>query len=91
MPDDAPLSTHVTLRVPGDVVEAFDRLAKILDRPRSWVMVRALRGYLEDEGAEIFEDAEALADDGETVSAEEMIAEMREIIEGGDRKPAKQR
>ena len=85
MPDDVALSTHVTLRVPSEIVEAFDRLAKILERPRSWVMVRALRAYLEEEGAEIFEDAEALADDGETISAEEMIAEMRKIIEGDEK------
>lgn len=82
MPDDVPLSTHVTLRVPSDVVETFDRLGKILERPRSWLMVRALRAYLEAEGAEIAEDAEALADDSETIPAEDMIAEMREILEG---------
>src|SRR6266403_1689423 len=57
MPDDGTLTTHVTLRVPADVVEAFDGLARILDRPRSWVMVRALRRYLEEEAAEIFEHA----------------------------------
>jgi predicted transcriptional regulator len=91
MPDDVALTAHVTLRVPSEIVEAFDRLAKILERPRSWVMVRALRAYLEEGGAEIFEDAEALADDGETISAEEMIAEMREIIEGGERKRATQK
>ncbi len=91
MPDDVPLSTHVTLRVPSDVVEAFDRLAKILDRPRSWVLVRALRAYLEEEGTEIFEDAEALADDGETISAKEMLGEMREIIGGGGAARAKPR
>lgn len=41
MPDDQPGSSHVSLRVPTDVVAAFDRLAAILERPRSWVMVRA--------------------------------------------------
>jgi len=92
MPDDVPLSAHVTLRVPSDVVEAFDRLAKILDRPRSWVMVRALRAYLEAEGAEVFEDTEALAEldsGGETAPIEDVIAEMREIIAAGERKRAK--
>lgn len=91
MPDDATLSTHVTIRVPSDVVETYDRLAKILERPRSWVMVRALRAYLENEGAEIFEDAEALAelDAGEeTIPVEDVIAEMREIIEAAERKRA---
>ena len=94
MPDDVPLSTHVTLRVPGEVVEAFDRLAKILDRPRSWVMVRAFRAYLEAEGAEVFEDAEALGEldaGGETVSADEVIADIRQIIATGERRRAKGR
>ena len=91
MPDDATLSTHVTIRVPSDVVETYDRLAKILERPRGWVMVRALRAYLENEGAEIFEDAEALADEGESISAEEMIAEMREVVEAGKRRRATER
>ena len=93
MPDDGALTSHVTLRIPTDVVEAFDKLAKILDRPRSWVMVRALRAYLDDEAAEIFEDAEALAelDRGETVPAEDVIAEMRGIIKAAERKRAKRR
>ncbi len=91
MADDGALTAHVTLRVPTDVVEAFDRLAKVLDRPRSWVMVRALRNYLEEEGAEVLEDVEALAelDRGETVPAEDVIAEMREIIGAAERKRSK--
>ena len=56
-------------------------------------MVRALRNYLEEEGAEVFEDAAALAelDRGETVPAEDVIAEMREIIGAAERKRAKRR
>ena len=49
MPDDHRVLSHVSLRVPSDLIEAFDRLAAALDRPRSWVMVRALRQYLESE------------------------------------------
>ena len=76
MPNDNAGSTHVSLRVPNDVVEAFDKLAAILDRPRSWVMLRALRQYLEDEGAEIEEDVESLAefDRGETAPLAESPA-----------------
>ena len=44
MPDDQPMTSHVSLRVPNDVVEAFDRIAAALEWPRSWVMLRALRG-----------------------------------------------
>ena len=82
MPDDHTASSHVSLRVPSDVIEAFDKLAAALERPRSWVMVRALRHYLEEEGAEIAEDSESLAelDRGETVPFEESMRRVREII-----------
>jgi predicted transcriptional regulator len=82
LPNENAGSTHVSLRVPNELVEAFDKLAAMLDRPRSWVMLRALRQYLEDEGAEIAEDAESLAelDRGETVSAEHVRRQVELII-----------
>jgi predicted transcriptional regulator len=82
LPDDHIASSHVSLRVPNDVIEAFDRIAAALDRPRSWVMLRALRFYLEEEGAEIDEDAESIAelDRGEVVSSDELFDRIREII-----------
>jgi predicted transcriptional regulator len=75
-------SAHVSLRVPSDVIQAFDKLAAELDRPRSWVMLRALRQYLEDEGTELIEDVESLAelDRGERGRFEDSIREVREII-----------
>lgn len=84
MPDDQVASSHVSLRVPNDLVEAYDKLAAALERPRSWVMLRALRQYLEDdgEGAEIFEDLESLAelDRGEMAPFEETLRRVEEII-----------
>ena len=83
LPDDHRVLSHVSLRVPSDLIEAFDQLAAALDRPRSWVMVRALRQYLEEgEGAEIAEDTESLAelDRGETVPFEDSLRRVREII-----------
>src|SRR6185437_5310657 len=94
MPDDVPLSTHVTMRVPTDIVDAYDRLAKILERPRIWVMLRALRAYMDAEGFEIIEDSEVLAEldaGGDSVSAEDVIAEMRDMVEAGERRRAKGR
>jgi predicted transcriptional regulator len=87
MPDDHSGSTHISLRVPHDLVAAFDKLAAMLDRPRPWVMLRALRQYLEDEGAEIVEDVESLAelDRGETVSAEDVRQRVEEIIAGAEK------
>jgi predicted transcriptional regulator len=76
------MSSHVSLRVPNDIVEAFDRLAAALERPRSWVMLRALRHYLEQEGREIDEDTESLAelDRGERIPFEEVLDRLREIV-----------
>ena len=89
MPDDSRLpSTHVTLRLPADLVEQFDRLATAMDRPRSWVMLRALRQYLEAEGAEIAEDIESLAqlDRGEGEPFENSLKEIEQIIKRAEKK-----
>ena len=90
MPDAHGGSSHVSFRLPNDLIAAFDKLAAMLDRPRSWVMVRALRQYLEDEGAEIIEDAESLAelDRGESAPFADSIREVREIIATAAKKRA---
>ena len=83
MPDDQPMTSHVSLRVPNDVVEAFDRIAAALERPRSWIMLRALRQYLDEgEGREIEEDTESIAelDRGESGPLEDSIRKLRERI-----------
>ena len=93
MPNDNAGSTHVSLRVPSDLIQAFDKLAAILDRPRSWVMLRALRQYLEEEGAEMAEDVESLAelDRGEIVSTEDMRRRVEEIIAAAEKGRAQQK
>ena len=74
MPDDLPGARRIVLELPADLVDAFDRIAAALDRPRVWVIERALHGWLDDEGAQILEDAESLTelDRGEVVSSEEL-------------------
>ncbi|HXQ51724.1 MAG TPA: ribbon-helix-helix protein, CopG family [Stellaceae bacterium] len=81
-------TTHITLRAPAEIVEALDRVAAILDRDRSWLMLRAMRQFLDREGREILEDARAIAalDRGESVKFEDALAELDEIIDGADRK-----
>jgi predicted transcriptional regulator len=80
-------STHISLRVPVELIAAFDRIAAALERPRSWVIVRALRQYAEyGEGAEIEEDTESIAelDRGEVVTAEERHTKVQRIIEAAE-------
>lgn len=94
MPDDSRLpSTHVTLRLPADLVERFDKLAAAMDRPRSWVMLRALRQYLEAEGAEVEDDIERLAeaDRGEVEPFEMIYAEAEKIIKEVQKKKRRQK
>lgn len=83
MPDGHAGSSNVSLTVSNDLLDAFDKLAEALGRPRSWVMVRALRCYLSEEGAQVFEDSESLAelDRGEVVASEDLHQRLREIID----------
>jgi len=87
MTDDSP-STDVTLNLPTDLVERFDKLAAAMDRPRSWVMLRAMRQYLEAEGAEIEEDMESIAqlDRDEFEPFENSLKEIEQIIKHAEQK-----
>jgi predicted transcriptional regulator len=75
-------SMPVSLRVPADLVETLDKIAAVLERPRSWVMLRALRQYIADEGQEVLDVQEGIAelDRGEGIPIEDVLAEMDEII-----------
>lgn len=81
MPDGSS-SIPVSLRVPADLIETLDKIAAVLDRPRSWVMLRALKQYIADEGQEILDVQEGVAEAerGELVDFDEVMAEARQII-----------
>ena len=48
MPDDYAMPGSISLAMPSEMLDAYDKLAAALERPREWVMLRALRQYLED-------------------------------------------
>ena len=75
-------SIPVSLRVPADLIETLDKIAAALERSRSWVMLRALRQYIADEGQEVLDVQEGIAeaDRGELIPIEDVLAEMDEII-----------
>jgi predicted transcriptional regulator len=81
MPDGT-TSIPVSIRMPADVIETLDKVAVVLERSRSWVMLRAIRQYLADEGQEVLDVQEGIeeAERGECVPIEEVLAEMDEII-----------
>jgi predicted transcriptional regulator len=81
MPEE-PAAVEVSLRVPADVIETFDKIAAALQQPRSRVMLRALRQYIDDEGQEVLDVQEGITelDRGEGIPIEDVLAEMDEII-----------
>jgi RHH-type rel operon transcriptional repressor/antitoxin RelB len=42
------MSEAVSVRLPEDVAKRLDELAKILDRPKTYLVTKALREYLEE-------------------------------------------
>ncbi len=56
------LSDPITLRIPADVLADIETIARATERSRSWVMVRALKAYLQQEGAEILAYQQGLAE-----------------------------
>ena len=75
-------SIPVSLRVPADLIETLDKIAAALERSRSWVMLRALRQYVADEGQEVLDVQVGIAelDRGEGIPIEDVLAEIDEII-----------
>ncbi len=80
----------VSIRVPADVVETLDKVAAALELPRSSVMLRGIRQYLADEGREVLDVQEGIAelDRGEFFDFDEVMAELDEIIARAEAKRA---
>jgi predicted transcriptional regulator len=72
------LSDPVAVRMPTDVLQGIDEVAELLDRKRSWVVVRALRNYLQGEGKYLVELAAAResARKADAISGDDLIAEL---------------
>ena len=87
MPDDGG-STPISVRVPMDLLEKLDKIAAAIDRPRSWVCLRALRQYLADEGAEILDVQQGIAqlDQGESAAFDDVMAELTEVVANAEAK-----
>lgn len=82
---------QISLRVPGDMLADFDRIATALERDRSWVILRAMKAYLEGDGADILEEAEGLAelDRGEGIDLDDVLDEAEAMIRRHEAKAAR--
>lgn len=74
----------VTVRLPSEVIAKLDLIAQATERSRSYVILRALKGYLLQEGADIVAAIEGRSqlDAGEHEDFDAVLAEMDRIIAG---------
>ncbi|WP_428427985.1 CopG family ribbon-helix-helix protein [Pararhizobium sp.] len=77
------LSDPIALRLPVDVLKDIETIAATSERSRSWVMVRAMRYYLLNEGADILEIAQGLQDvkDGKVHDMDAVLSELDRLAE----------
>lgn len=75
------LSDPISLRLPVDLLGEVEKVAEACERPRSWVIVRALRHYLDNEGADVLAIAEGMEQmrRGEVYDAEEVLRELNAL------------
>jgi predicted transcriptional regulator len=79
---DQDLSDPVTHRLPKDILEKLEAIAKASDRSRSWYVVRALRFYFAGEGADILNAIEGRAEieRGEKHDMDDVLREIDAIV-----------
>lgn len=78
------LSDPLTIRIPVDILGDIEKIAEAADRTRSWIIVRALRSYLLNEGRDILANIhgrEQIAA-GNYEDMGDVIADMDRIING---------
>jgi predicted transcriptional regulator len=72
------LSDPIALRIPEDMLKDIEAIAKASDRSRSWVIVRALKYYLMQEGNDVLQivAAQAEVEAGDVMDMEDLLAEL---------------
>ena len=77
------VSGTVPINLPVGLVAEIDRVAAAAEEGREWVILRALRLYLEEEGGDLIEAAEGAAeiDRGEAHDFDEVMDRLRAIAD----------
>jgi predicted transcriptional regulator len=86
-------TTRLSVRVPVTLAARLDKLASASDRTRSFVAVRALESYCEDEEAVLEKIREGLADldEGRAISHERVAPWLRDLARGRVRRRPRHR
>jgi predicted transcriptional regulator len=79
------LSDPITLRIPVDVLTAIGKIAEATEHSSNWVIVRALRIYLLNEGADVLAARKGWQQiaDGEFEDIDDLVADIEQIASGG--------
>ena len=56
------LTDPLTIRLPVDILAEIEMIAQTTERSRSWIIVRALKSYLQNEGADILAYRQGMQD-----------------------------
>ena len=77
------LSDPIALRIPENILKDIETIAKASERSRSWVIVRALKYYLMQEGNDILQilKGEEQIRNGEVIDAEDLLAELMSPVQ----------
>ncbi|MET0357847.1 putative transcriptional regulator [Rhizobium sp. PP-F2F-G38] len=77
-------SESVTLRVPSDILASIEAIAEATDRSRSYIIVRALKTYLLNEGADVLSGIRGRDQiaAGEFEDIDDLIADLDKIVAG---------
>ncbi|WP_276118112.1 CopG family ribbon-helix-helix protein [Pararhizobium qamdonense] len=80
----ASTSESVTLRIPSDIVSDIETIAEATERSRSYIIVRALRTYLMNEGSGILAAIEGRDQilNGEHEDMDDVLADIDRIVSG---------
>ncbi|WP_421361086.1 CopG family ribbon-helix-helix protein [Agrobacterium rosae] len=75
------LSNPITLRIPQEVLAEIEAIAETTERSRSWIIVRALKTYLLNEGADILavRQGRQEIDDGNHENVDDVIADLKRV------------
>ena len=74
--------TQVSLRVPASMLADIERIARALDRDRTWVMLRAFRDYLDGDGGQLLTELKGIEqlDAGHVVDFDDVMDKADAII-----------
>ncbi|MEN3230258.1 ribbon-helix-helix protein, CopG family [Methylorubrum rhodesianum] len=78
------LSDPIPVRLPVEVLADIEAIAETCERTRSWVIVRALRLYLQGEGADIMAIRKGRAEiaRGEVHDMDDVLGELEAMVAG---------